>query len=95
MKRYKYTDEKACEYTGIDPDKVESCCKRIARAAKELEGMGLSLFGGCFAQGSVRTIESFFIGGVGRNLVVGHIDSGSWDGGDGGEYEYDGLTYSE
>lgn len=60
MKKYKHVDEEACKYMGIDPDKAESCCKRIARAAKELEGMGLSLFGGCFAQGSVRTIESFF-----------------------------------
>lgn len=95
MKNYKHADEKACKYMGIDQDKVESCCKRMARAAKELEGMGLYIFGGSFAQGSVRTIESFFVDGVGRNLVVGHIDSGSWDGGDGAEYEYDGLTYSE
>jgi hypothetical protein len=70
-----YVNEEECEKAGLDIKVVEGIARRISRAAREAQGLGLTIFGG--ASGSLR-----FDDGTGRDLVVSDLD-GLYEGGDG------------
>lgn len=86
-----YADEESCKAAGIDPKKVESLARRLDKLGKQAEKMGLFIFGGSGA-GTLRTNEEYEHG----QIVVGFIGGGgTWDGGDGGVREIDGVQYGE
>ena len=73
----RYANETECEAAGVDPAKVESIARRLSKAAREAQAMGLTVFGGS-GTGSLRFCDSDEKG----NLVVADLD-GVFDGGDG------------
>lgn len=77
-----YINHKACEKVGLNIKKVQSIARRISKAAKEAEELGIDIFGGS-GTGSLR-----FDDNGERNLIIGYID-GVFDGGDGGSMEDD------
>lgn len=86
-----YADEKSCRAAGVDPKKVESLARRLNKLGKEAEKMGLFIFGGS-GTGTLRTEKEYDHG----QIVVGVISyGGTWDGGDGGIRENDGIQYGE
>lgn len=91
---YKFADAAGCAMAGVDPDVVEKCARQISRAAAVLSEHGLTIFGGT---GKIITSgdKIDICNAVGRSAVVAFIDSGSWDGGDGGCVEIDGVFYTE
>lgn len=72
-----------CRAAGIDPEAVSRIARRMERAARDAQKLGLTVFGGS-GSGSLR-VTSSAIGAtiMDGNIVVAHIDGGLWDGGDG------------
>ncbi|MFD1034118.1 hypothetical protein ACFQ15_05585 [Sphingomonas hankookensis] len=70
-----------CRAAGLDPVEVDRIARRIARAARDAQRLGLTVFGGS-GHGSLRLCGN--TDDRGRPLIVAGIDAGSWDGGDGG-----------
>lgn len=84
--------EDECRAAGIDPAEVRKIALRLARAARDAHKLGMLIFGGAHS-GSLRDLHGDTSQG---RLVLAEIDSGSWDGGDGGAYpRADGLTRGE
>lgn len=82
------TDE--CEAAGLDPDVVERLSRRLSKAAREAEAMGLTVFGGT-GRGTLRYRPR----GDDRCLIVSDLH-GDFDGGDGGTApDEDGLLRGE
>jgi len=71
-----YANVNECEAAGLDPKKVESISRRISRAARDANAMGMIIFGG--NSGDLRYDD-----GNGGYLIVASLD-GRFDGGDGG-----------
>jgi hypothetical protein len=65
-----------CEELGLDVKLVESAVRRLSKAARELEEMGLTVFGGA-GSGTVRMMSHD------PGKVLANLD-GRFDGGDGG-----------
>lgn len=76
-----YVDSELCEKYGLDPVVVASIARRISRAAREAESLGLKVFGGAHS-GSLR-VSAAEVQGPGHS-VVAELD-GCFDGGDGGD----------
>ncbi len=85
-----YAIQESCRKAGVDPKKVKSIANRLEKLGKEAEKMGLHIFGGS-GNGTLRTSDC----GNGRSIIVARICAGHWDGGDGEEYELDGIWYGE
>lgn len=85
-----YADEESCRAAGVDPKKVESIARRLTKLGKEADGIGLFIFGGNGC-GTLRTWKETEEG----QIVVAHLGSVSWDGGDGAIREVDGVQYGE
>lgn len=68
--------ESECLAAGLDPAEVRRIARRIERAAKDAQRLGLQVFGGS-TSGSLR-----FDDGGRRPLIVADM-GGSWSGGDG------------
>lgn len=84
-----YLNEAEIEEAGLDPDKVASIARRIERAAKEAEKLGITVFGG--SSGSLRFDDNSGKG----SLILTTLD-GLFDGGCGAERNWgDGLVRGE
>jgi hypothetical protein len=70
-------DDDACDRFGLDRKRVASIARRLSKAAREAERIGLMVFGGS-GHGVLRKI-----GGGAQNNVA-DLD-GYFDGGDGGD----------
>lgn len=68
---------RGCAQCSVDPHDVARLLRRLEAAAREADRLGLIIFGGS-GSGSVRYPD----GGAGH-VVVGDLDVGWWDGGDG------------
>jgi hypothetical protein len=68
-----------CEASGVDRKMVESITRRLNRISREMQELGLVLFGGS-GSGSLRFDDG---SGKGR-LVLARIVGDCFDGGDGG-----------
>lgn len=81
MSVYDDVDEDYCAELGLDAAKVLSAVRRLNKAARELEAMGLTIYGGAGA-GTVRD--------MGHNPAkhIAELD-GRFDGGDGGREHWD------
>lgn len=75
-----YVDEDACEQFGLDPKQVESIARRISRAAREADALGLTVFGGS-GSGSLRYASAETKGVASEVATL----EGFFDGGDGGD----------
>lgn len=86
--------ENGCEVAGVDPKRVASISRRLAKAGAEARAMGLLVFGGS-GTGSLRWFEErgdIRSGGV----VVSEFGGGIWDGGDGAtHHDMHGLLRGE
>lgn len=76
-----HVNEELCIKFGLDPKEVSSIARRLSRAAKEAEALGLEVFGGS-GTGSLRYWKAE-MKGPGHNDVA-YLD-GHFDGGDGGD----------
>lgn len=86
-----YADEDTCRKLKLDPKKVESLARRLTRAAKDADKLGLFIFGGS-GSGTLRSRENI----DGHEIVVAHLGSvSSWDGGDGATFEREGFLCGE
>lgn len=86
-----WINEKECKKAGLDIKKVESIARRISKAAKEAEEMGIEIFGGGSGIGELRYKDNMKIG----SLKLASLD-GCFDGGDGGEQDWgDGYLRGE
>lgn len=87
-------NEREVEAAGLDLKAITSIARRISRAAKEAQGMGVLVFGGgCGYPGTwqLRFRDDDDKG----SLILANLD-GNFDGGDGGnEYHGDGLERGE
>ena len=72
-----WVDDDKCAELGCDVKKVASVARRLSKAAKEANVMGLKVFGGS-GSGSLRVFNR------GANGDVAILD-GVFDGGDGGD----------
>jgi hypothetical protein len=72
-------DDERCERFGLDPRKVASIARRLSRAAREADELGLTIFGGS-GTGTLRYRPH----GGGTSAEVASLD-GVFDGGDGGD----------
>lgn len=82
-------NERECEAEGVDPRQVARIARGLSRYAKELEAMGLQVFGGGTG-GSIRGQ-----GSTKGRLILAHLN-GDFDGGDGaGHTDEDGLLRAE
>jgi hypothetical protein len=73
-------EQYGCFIYVIDPRVVASIARRISKAAKEAEALGLAVFGG---SGS-GTLRYHMTDAGGTQTEVAWLD-GCWDGGDGGD----------
>jgi hypothetical protein len=71
-------NEEECEAAGLDIKKVASLARRLRRISREMEDMGVILFGGS-GSGSLRYDDGT---GKGR-LVIAEVGCNNFDGGDG------------
>ena len=77
--------ERECEAAGLDAVVVESVARRLSRAVKDADRLGLRVFGGA-GSGTLRL----------KDLVVAELGGMNWDGGDGATLEgSDGLMRGE
>lgn len=77
--------EDECERAGLDQAKVASITRRLSKAAREANALGLTIFGGS-GSGSLRWRDPFENDHRRGPLVVAHIQGGNFDGGDGAEH---------
>jgi len=75
-----HVESERCEKFGLDEERVKSIARRISRAEKEAEALGLVVFGG-IGRGSLR-FQSALMKGTASE--VADLD-GCFDGGDGGD----------
>lgn len=85
-----YADEESCLAAGVDPKKIELLAKKVSRLAREVEAMGLFIFGGS-GSGTLRTVRTYDYG----QIVVANLDGNIWSGGDGGVRIFNGVQYGE
>ena len=78
-----YANEMECIAADLDVERVEPIAKRISKAAREAEKIGVKIFGGS-GSGTLRFFDQKGI--ESRPLVVAHLD-GNIDGGDGSTRE--------
>ncbi|MBN9459002.1 MAG: hypothetical protein J0I54_20410 [Bosea sp.] len=84
-------NEDECRAMGLDVKAVDRIARRINRAMKDANRLGLILFGGA-GSGSLRGDADE----RGRRLIVADFDGTNWDGGDGGGGQCeDGLLRGE
>jgi hypothetical protein len=76
-----FVDVELCEKHGIDPKAVRSIARRISKAAKEADALGITVFGGS-GSGSLR-LRGAEKQGPGESEVAWL--EGDFDGGDGGD----------
>lgn len=74
-----WIEDGRCEDLGLDPKRVESIARRLARAAVDARAMKLTVFGGS-GYGTLRHDPT----GPGTNAIVAWLGQG-FDGGDGGD----------
>jgi len=87
-----------CDVTGINPEKLRSVARRLNQAVRDLDKLGLLVFGGS-GNGTIRvpgtgddSLSSTHCG----NIIVAYLDGTNWDGGDGGAGDgSDGLRRGE
>lgn len=77
-----HVNERECEVAGLDPQAVARIARRLERAAKAAEGLGLQIFGGS-GSGDLRVLGSEIGGRLGGYIVVAEISGGAWSGGEG------------
>lgn len=83
--------EDECRAAGVDPKAVAAIARRIERAAKDANRLGLKIFGGS-GSGDIRTSANSISD---RPLILAQME-GPWDGGDGGaSTDGDGLLRGE
>ena len=83
-------NEDECNAYGVDPKRVASIARRIERAAKEAQSMGIQVFGG--SNGTLRGL----CGAYETQLILADIYEGNWSGGDGAtSVDDDGLIRGE
>ena len=63
-------NERECEAAGIDPVRVRNLAKRLERIGREMQRLGIGVFGGS-GTGTLRGTD---------NLILASIDAGHWDG---------------
>lgn len=78
--------EEECNRAGLDKAKVAALARRLSRAAKDADAMGLTIFGGS-GSGSLRWRDPYSNDRFSGPLVVAHIRGWNFDGGDGAERE--------
>jgi len=78
-----------CEAANVDPEKIKRIAQRLSKCGKELNAMGLEVFGGS----GIGTIRQSANGD--GSLILAYLD-GIFDGGDGAAIEgNDGLLRGE
>ena len=70
--------DETCEFLNLDVNKVERLVRRLSSVGKELDRMGITVFGGS-GTGTLRVSDA----GYGQPYVIAHISPGTFDGGDG------------
>jgi len=77
-----YVNLDECEAAGLDEKKVASITRRISKAAKEADEMGLYLFGGGAGYPGSGTLR--FRDDPEKGCLIVAVLDGCFDGGDGG-----------
>ena len=72
-----YEDE--CKKVGVDPKRLERIANRIAKAVREVDEMGVQIFGGT-GSGDLRYHDH---DESDRPLILAHLGGINWSGGDG------------
>jgi hypothetical protein len=84
----------AAGFDETDKKKIASIARRISKAAKEAEEMGIEIFGGT-GSGSLRFNDGGWGGSVSAALIIANLD-GSFDGGCGASsWDENGLLRGE
>lgn len=73
-------NEAECAFAGLDEKKVASIARRLSRAARDANALGITIFGGS-GSGSLRIHD---LGSKAGALILADLDGLNWDGGDGG-----------
>lgn len=85
-----FVNEAECAAAGLDPKVVRSIARRLSKAAKEAQKLGITIFGGS-GTGSLRFSDD----PRKSALEIAYLD-GTFDGGDGAEHDWgDGLIRGE
>lgn len=78
-------NERECEEAGVPPREVANLARRLDAVGRELDRLGLTVFGGS-GSGTLRR----------KNLILADLSHGQWDGGDGAYmHGADGLLRGE